>query len=112
MVDSVDRLVTEAEQRARQTCWCADKRKPCQYHEGYGDGLDKLASALRGVGEERDRLRVALEEAAGRLHSVAILHDEQRKLHPCVACWRLGMDGERRAAAALAGPENPEEGER
>ena len=35
----MDGLADDLVKLARAGC-CADRRKPCEYHEGYGDGMD------------------------------------------------------------------------
>ena len=40
MDDLADAIVKEA----RSGC-CADRRKACEYHAGYGDGLDRFCRA-------------------------------------------------------------------
>ena len=66
--------------KAREGCYCGQYRKPCSYHEGYGDGLDAAQSwgiahtelqryrealeriAENGYGREREIARQALQE--------------------------------------------------
>ena len=36
-----DDLATDLTRLARAGC-CADRRKPCEYHAGWGDGLDNF----------------------------------------------------------------------
>jgi hypothetical protein len=49
-VSDLDALVDRLEREARAGCWCAAGRKPCTYHEGFGDGADVLAQALEQTG--------------------------------------------------------------
>lgn len=37
--DVADDLAADLTKLARVGC-CSDRRKPCEYHEGWGDGLD------------------------------------------------------------------------
>lgn len=39
--DVADDLATDLTKRARIGC-CSDRRKPCEYHAGWGDGLDSF----------------------------------------------------------------------
>ena len=56
----------------RSGCWCADKRQPCSYHEGWGDAedvcaveIDGLSAELAAAYEDADRLAARLEGAIG-----------------------------------------------
>ena len=51
----------------RSGCWCADKRKPCSYHEGWGDAEDVCAVEIDGLSAE---LAAAYEDA-DRLAAIA-----------------------------------------
>ena len=128
MVDSVDRLVTEAEQlceaategpwEVEQNGWTvtAPHANVAGMHDGKDDShyrggptgqgepnatfiarartlVPELASALRGVVEERDRLRALLEDA---------------EPHPFMDSTEANAWWAARRAA-LAGPENPME---
>ena len=37
----------------RSGCWCADKRQPCEYHEGYEDGIASDSVAVE-IANERE----------------------------------------------------------
>ena len=47
----------------RADCWCAQYRKPCQYHDGYEDGFDaataRAETAITLLREADEDVRVA-----------------------------------------------------
>lgn len=46
-------------------CVCADQRKPCEYHDGYADGLVEADAELAGLRVQVKDLRQTLESAFG-----------------------------------------------
>ena len=90
-MSDVDRLVTEAEQR--REAWLTSGR----YDPALTRLFREVIVALRGVGEERDRLRAAL---------LAVLDGVQ-------VCEGYPEDHDwyDEGRAVLAGPENPKGGE-
>ena len=30
----------------RESCWCGQHRKPCEYHEGFDDGQEEAAAEI------------------------------------------------------------------
>lgn len=38
--------MTDIALEARKGCWCETTRKPCGYHEGFGDGVERLEQKL------------------------------------------------------------------
>ena len=144
MVDSVDRLVTEAEQlceaategpwEVEQNGWTvtAPHANVAGMHDGKDDShyrggptgqgepnatfiarartlVPELASALRGVVEERDRLRAVVQQAATTPYENYSPERNRVALHRIVTAARdaiAAAEGANdRARAALAGPE-------
>ena len=67
----------------RSGCWCANKRQPCSYHEGWGDAEDVCAVVIAGLRaeltaayEDADRLaelvRASLVDPALAMHVAAV----------------------------------------
>lgn len=49
----------------REDCWCADKRKPCSYHEGYDDGWEAAwDEALIAYGDDPEHAIDGAEDEA------------------------------------------------
>lgn len=43
--DVIGDMADDLAKLARVGC-CSDRRKPCGYHEGYGDGIDRFCRAI------------------------------------------------------------------
>ena len=110
MVDSVDRLVSEAEQREardhlyRLAVITLTARQFADTPEGAARavvdavlGSGEAVYVALGVGEERDRLRAVVQQAATTPHENYSPERRRVALHRIVTAAR----------AALAGPENP-----
>lgn len=44
-VDVIGDMADDLARISRVGC-CSDRRKPCEYHEGYGDGIERFCRAI------------------------------------------------------------------